>query len=184
MSERMKFLYSAEYRREVIIAKPFKGFYRKIEPARSKRLSNPSMQIDFPNASQIERLKNAVDSAEMTLRGGGIVSDVASAASSGRQIGQGGLKAWDTVKTVSKSGNVLVEGMAGGHSLAESVAEWQKGHYVCCVCSGLACGFFWAGAVAAMVPGGYGVWQFTTQAGSSMKVVTYTCRQVTGGRGF
>ena len=180
----MKFLYSVEYRREVIIAKPFKGFYGKIESARSKRLSNPSMQIDFPNASQIERLKNAVDSAEMTLRGGGIVSDVASAASSGRQIAETGLKAWDTTVTVAKSGNAMGEIMLGGHALGESIVELKKGHYFCCACSGIACSCFWVAAAASFIPGGYGVWQVTTQAGSSMKVVTYTCRQVTGGRGF
>lgn len=75
---KMKFLYSAEYRREVVISRPFKGFCRKIELARSKRSTDPSMQIDFPSVNQIEKLKNVVDSAELALRGGGTLADVAS----------------------------------------------------------------------------------------------------------
>ena len=73
------------------------------------------------------------------------------------------------------------EVMLGGHALAESIEEWRKGHYFCCVCSGIACSCFWVGSVAGLVPGGYGVWQAATQAGSISKGVTYTCRKVTGG---
>ena len=62
--------------------------------------------------------------------------------------------------------------MFGGHALGEAVVEWKKGHYLCCVCSGTACSCFWLGAFSGLVPGGYGVWQAATQAGSVAKGVT------------
>ena len=62
--------------------------------------------------------------------------------------------------------------MFGGHALGEAVVEWKKGHYLCRVCSGIACSCFWLGAFSGLVPGGYGVWQAATQAGSVAKGVT------------
>ena len=51
----MRFLYSGKYRRKVLVEKP------------CKRLK---MQVDFPARDQIGKLKNAVDAAEIKLRGG------------------------------------------------------------------------------------------------------------------
>ena len=71
--------------------------------------------------------------------------------------------------------------MLGADALGESIAEWRKGHYFCCVCSGITCSYFWVGSCAGLIPGGYGVWQAATQAGSVTKGVTYTCPRVIGG---
>ena len=174
----MKFLYSGNYRREIIIEKPFKGFCKKLQ---SKRSTDTKMQVDFPSKGQIEGLKKAVDSAEMNLRGGNIMTDYGSVVQSTKAAAEGGLKAWDTVVTVAKSGNAMGEIMLGGHALGEAIVEWRKGHYFCCVCSGIACSCFWVAAGASFVPGGYGVWQGATQAGGVAKGVTYTCRRITGG---
>lgn len=191
----MKFLYSVQYRREVVISRPFKGFCQKIKLARSKRSTDTSMQIDFPSASQIGKLKsavdstelalrngkNVVDSAELALRGGGTFADVTSAAKDAKALSENGLTAWKTTVTLAKTGNTAGFGMAGAQSLGESIVELKKGHYFCCVCSGIACSCFWVSALAGMIPGGYGVWQGASQAGATAKVVTYTCRKITGG---
>ena len=61
-----------EYRREIILKRPFRGFCKKLH---SKRSTDTKMQVDFPSASQIVKLKDAIDGAEKTLRGGSIISD-------------------------------------------------------------------------------------------------------------
>lgn len=195
---KIKFLYSGNYRREVMISRPFNGFCQKIKLTRSKRSNDPTMQIDFPSADQIGKVKNvvdsaelalrggksAVDSAELILRGGGTLSDAASAARDAKELGENGLRAWKTAVTVAKSGNTLGEGWLAAQSLGESIVEWKKGHYICCVCSGIACSCFLVGAVSALLPNGYSTWQAATQAGSAAKGVTMTCRQITGGKGL
>lgn len=172
-----KFLYSGKYRRQVLVGKPFK----RLSKAFKKRNTQAQMQIDFPSKGQIESLKNAVDAAEIKLRGGSIVTDYSTAVKGTKAVVEEGLKTWDTVVTVAKSGNAMGEIMLGGHALGESIAEWRKGHYFCCICSGVACSCFWVAAAASFIPGGYGVWQGATQAGAVTKGVTYTCRRVTGG---
>ena len=193
---KIKFLYSGDYRREIIISRPFKGFCRKI--AESKRTNDPTMQIDFPSAGQIGKLKNVVDStelalrngknvvdsAELTLRGGGTLSDAASAAKDAKAIAENGLRAWNTAVVLAKSGNVAGESWLAAQALAESIVEWKKGHYICCVCSGVACSCFLVGALAGLAPNGYTVWQSATQAGATAKGVTMTCRKLTGGKGI
>ena len=195
---KVKFLYSGDYRREVMISRPFKGFYQKIKLTRSKRSNDPTMQIDFPSADQIGKLKgvvdsaelalrdgkNVVDSAELILRGGGTLSDAAAAAKDAKALGENGLRAWETAVTLAKSGNMMGEGWLAAQSLAESIVEWKKGHYICCVCSGIACSCFFVGAVAGLFPNGYGAWQAATQAGATAKGVTMTCRKITGGKGL
>ena len=166
----MEFLYSGKYRRQVLVEKPIKRLFKGFQI----RNTQAKMQVDFPSKGQIEGLKNVVDAAEIKLRGGSIMSDYGS-------VLEGGLKAWDTTVTVAKSGNVMGEIMLGGHALGESIAEYKKGHYFCCACSGVACSCFWVAGIASLVPGGYGVWQAGTQAGAFTKGITYTCRQVTGG---
>lgn len=173
----MKFLYSGKYRRQVLIEKPFK----RVSKVSKRRNSQTKMQVDFPSKGQIESLKNVVDAAEIKLRRGSILTDYGSVVQGTKAVADTGLKTWDTVVTVAKSGNAMGEIMLGGHALGESIAEWKKGHYFCCVCSGVACSCFWVAAAASLIPGGYGVWQAATQAGSVTKGVTYTCRRVTGG---
>jgi hypothetical protein len=126
-------------------------------------------------------MKSAVDAAEIKLRGGSIVSDYGTVVEGAKAASGTGLKVWETGVTVAKSGNAMGEIMLGGHALGESIVEWKKGHYFCCVCSGIACSCFWVGSLATFIPGGYGVWQAATQAGAVTKGVTYTCRRVTGG---
>ena len=128
-----------------------------------------------------ESLKNVVDAAELKLRGGSILTDYGTVVQGTKAAAETGLKTWDSVVTVAKSGNAMGEIMLGGHALGESIAEWRKSHYFCCACSGVACSCFWVAAAASFIPGGYGVWQAATQAGSVTKGVTYTCRRVTGG---
>ena len=101
------------------------------------------------------------------------MTDYGSVVQGTKAVADTGLKTWDTVVTVAKSGNAMGE--------INLSAEWKKGHYFCCVCSGVACSCFWIAAAASLIPGGYGVWQAATQAGSVTKGVTYTCRRVTGG---
>ena len=173
----MKFLYSGEYRRQVLFEKPFK----RLSEVSKIRNTQAKMQVDFPSKGQIESLKNVVDAAELKLRGGNILTDYSTIVKGTASAAETGLKTWDSVVTVAKSGNAMGEVMLGGHALGESVAEWRKGHYFCCACSGVACYCFWVAAAASFIPGGYGVWQAATQAGSVTKGVTYTCRRVTGG---
>ena len=173
-----KFLFSRKYRRQVLIEKPFKRLSSKVSKIRN---TQPQMQIDFPSRGQIESLKTAVDAAEIKLRGGSILSDYGSVVKGTKDVAEGGLKAWETTVTVAKSGNAMAEVMLGGHALGESIQEWKKGHYFCCVCSGIACSCFWVAAAASFIPGGYGIWKGATQAGGVTKGVTYTCRRVTGG---
>ena len=127
------------------------------------------MQIDFPSRGQIESLKNVVDAAEIKLRGGSMLTDYGNVVQGTKAAAEGGLKAWDTVVTVAKSGNAMSEIMLGGHALGESIVEWKKGHYFCCVCSGVAYLCFWVASIASFVPGGYGIWKAATQAGAVTK---------------
>jgi hypothetical protein len=173
----MKFLYSGKYRRQVLVEKPFK----RLSEVSKIRNGQAKMQVNFPSKGQIESLKNVVDAAELKLRGGNILTDYSTVVKGTAAAAETGLKTWDSVVTVAKSGNAMGEVMLGGHALGESVAEWRKGHYFCCACSGVACSCFWVAAAASFIPGGYGVWQAATQAGSVTKGVTYTCRRVTGG---
>ena len=163
----MKFLYFGKYRREVLFEKPCKKLYKI---GQSKRNSNPKMQVDFPSRDMIGKLKNVVDAAEIKLRGRSIVTDYGAV-----------VQAWDTTVTIAKSGNAMGEIMLGGHALGEALVELKKGHYFCCAGCGAVCSCLWVGALTGPVPGGYGVWQAATQAGSITKGVTYTCRRVTGG---
>ena len=135
----------------------------------------------FPSRDQLERLKNAVDAAEIKLRGGSIITDYSAVVQGTKAAAETGLKTWDTGATLPKPGNAMGEIVLGDHALGESIAEWKKGHYFCCVCSGIACSCFWVRALTVLVFGGYGVWQAATQAGSVTKGVTYTYRKVTGG---
>ena len=173
----MKFLCSGKYRRQVLVGKPFK----RLSKIYKKRNTQAQMQMDLPSKGQIESLKNVVDAAEMKLRGGSILTDYGTVVKGTKVVAEEGLKVWDTAVTVAKSGNAMGEVMLGGHALGESIVEWKKGHYFCCICSGVACSCFWVAAGASLVPGGYGVWQAATQAGAVTKGVTYTCRRVTGG---
>ena len=173
----MRFLFSGKYRREVLVEKPFK----RLSKMSKIRNSQAKMQVDFPSKGQIESLKNVVDAAEIKLRGGSILTDYSTVVQGTKAAAETGLKTWDTAVTLAKSGNAMGEIMIGGHALGESIAEFRKGHYFCCVCSGVACSCFWVAAAASFIPGGYGVWQAATQAGSVTKGVTYTCRRVTGG---
>ena len=177
----MRFIYSGKYRREVLVEKPIKRLFKI---GQSKRNSHAKMQVDFPSRDQLGRLKNAVDAAEIKLRGGSIIRDYGAVVEGTKAAAETGLRTWDTGVTLAKSGNAMGEIMLGGHALGESIAEWKKGHYFCCVCSGIACSCFWVGALAGFIPGGYGVWQAATQAGSVTKGVTGVCRKVTGGHGF
>jgi len=173
----MKFLYSGKYRRQVLFEKPFK----RLSKMSKKRNSQPKMQVDFPSKGQIESIKNVVDAAEIKLRGGSVLTDYGTVVEGTKVAAETGLKAWDTAITVAKSGNAMGEIMLGGHALGESIVEWRKGHYFCCIYSGVACSCFWIAAASSFIPGGYGVWQGATQAGAVTKGVTYTCRRVTGG---
>jgi hypothetical protein len=173
----MKFLYSGKYRRQVLVEKPFK----RLSKVSKIRNTQAKMQVDFPSKGQIESLKNVVDAAEIKLRGGSVLSDYGTVVQGTKAAAETGLKTWDTVVTAAKSGNAMGEITLGGHALGESIVEWRKGHYFCCICSGVACSCFWVAAAASFVPGGYSVWQGATQAGAVTKGVTYTCRRVTGG---
>ena len=173
----MKFLYSGKYRRQVLFEKPFK----RLSKVSKIRNTQAKMQVDFPSKGQIESLKNVVDAAEIKLRGGSVLSDYGTVVQGTKAAAETGLKTWDTVVTAAKSGNAMGEITLGGHALGESIVEWRKGHYFCCICSGVACSCFWVAAAASFVPGGYSVWQGATQAGAVTKGVTYTCRRVTGG---
>jgi hypothetical protein len=127
----MRFLSSAKYRRKVIIQKPFKGFCKIVQ---QKRNPETKMQIDFPSENQIGQLKNAVDAAEIKLRGGSIFSDYDTMVKGTKVAAETGLKAWDTGVTIAKSGNAFGEIALGAHALAESIVEWKKGHYICRRC--------------------------------------------------
>ena len=142
-------IFSTKYRREVLIEKPFKGFCKIVQ---SKRNGDAQMQIDFPSSDQIGQLKKAVDTAEMTLRGGSMTSDYNGIVQGTKGAAEGGLKAWKSVETIVKAGNGFAEIGLGGHSLVESIHEWRKGHYLCCVCSGIACSCFWIAAISGYIP--------------------------------
>ena len=145
----MKFLYSGKYRRQVLIEKPFK----RVTKVSKRRNSQTKMQVDFPSKGQIESLKKVVDAAEIKLRGESILTDYDSVVQGTKAVADTGLKTWDTVVTVAKSGNAMGEIMLGGHALGESIAELKKGHYICCVCSGVACSCFWIAAAATLDAG-------------------------------
>jgi hypothetical protein len=140
------------------------------------------MQVDFLSRDQIGQLKNAVDAAEIKLRGGSILTDYGDVVKGTKAVAETGLKAWGITTTVAKLVNAFGKIMLGGHALEEAMVDWKKKHYFCCVCSGVACSCFWVDVIAGLVPSGYDVWQAATQTGSVAKGVTYTCRKVT--RGF
>ena len=103
-----------------------------------------------------------MDNVELKLRGGDAVT-------------QGlirGLKLWDAGKTSAQTVNVLAETFLATHALGEAIIEWEKGHYLCCVCSGIACSCFYIGASARLMPVGYGVWKGASKAGAVAKGVT------------
>ena len=128
----MKFLYSGKYRRQVLVEKPFK----RLSKVSKIRNTQAKMQAGFPSKGQIESLKNVVDAAEIKLRGGSVLTGYGTVVQGTKAAAETGLKAWDTTITVAKSGNAMAEIMLGGHALGESVMEWKKGHYFCCMCSG------------------------------------------------
>ena len=128
----MKFLYSGKYRRKVVIEKPLRELSKVVQP---KRNTDTKMQVDFPSRDQIGKLKNAVDAAELKLLGVGLLNDYNTFVKGTKAVGETGLKAWDTTATIAKSGNAFGEFVIGGHALGESIVEWKKGHYICCVCS-------------------------------------------------
>ena len=134
--------------------RPFKGFCKTVKKrttdARMKWESESylSKLKDFPSVKSVNKLKNIVDGVEIKLRGGSVVSDYGGAV-------KGSLKAWDAAgKTTTQTVNVLGETAVGTHALGEAIAEWQKGHYFCCVCSGIACSCFYVKAAASLIPGG------------------------------
>lgn len=86
-----EFLYSANYRRKIIIEKSFKEFCKIVQ---SKRNTDAKMQVDFPSSNQIGKLKNAVDVAETTLRSGSLVSDYGNVVQGTKAAAETGLKAW------------------------------------------------------------------------------------------
>jgi hypothetical protein len=83
-----------------------------------------------------------VDATELQLRGGGIMSDYGAAVQGTKKVTQSAGKLWDTGTTIAKSGNAFGEIALGGQTLRKSMEEWNKGHYFCCVCSGIACSCF------------------------------------------
>lgn len=113
--------------------------------------------MDFPSREQLGKLKDAVDAAEIKLRGGNIVTGYGAAFQGAKAAAETGLRTWDTVETVAKSGNAMGGIMLGGHALGEALVEYKKGHYFCCACSGIACACFWIGAVSTFIPGGYSI---------------------------
>ena len=125
----MKFLYSGKYRREVLVEKPIK----KLSKMSKIRNNQAKMQVDFPSRDQIESLKNVVDAAEAKLRGRSVLTDYGTLVEGTKAAAETGLRTWDTAVTVAKSGNAMGEVMLGGHALGESIVEWKKGHYFCCV---------------------------------------------------
>jgi hypothetical protein len=109
-----KFLCSGKYRRQVLIGKPFK----RLSKVYKKRNTQAQMQMDFPSKGQIESLKNAVDAAEIKLRGGSILTDYGTVVKGTKAVAEEGLKTWDTVVTVAKSGNAMGEIMQAAMPLA------------------------------------------------------------------
>ena len=117
-----------------------------------------------------EGVKEIITATELELRGGGPFT--------------GALNAWDTTKTAAQGVNIIAESTLGTQALGDAIAEWKKGHYFCCVCSGVACGCFFTGAIACAVPGGYGVWKVASTSGCYAKAVTGVCRKITAGKGI
>ena len=85
-----KFIFSPNYRREILCEKPFKGFCKKSEFYRNKTTKNSTTDItmqleggyvaklkDFPSIDFITQLKDVIDSAELKLPGGNAVTVVA-----------------------------------------------------------------------------------------------------------
>ena len=77
----------------------------------------------------IWKTKEAVDNVELKFRGGDTVTQGLTS----------GLKLWDPTKKSAQTINVLGETALGTHALGEAIVELRKGHYFCCVCSGIAC---------------------------------------------
>ena len=90
---------------------------------------------DFLPVESVSKLKDIVDGMNIKLRYGSLVSDY------GRAV-QGGLQAWGAGKTNAQTVNVLGETALRTHALGEAITEWKKRHYLCCVCSGVACSCF------------------------------------------
>jgi hypothetical protein len=61
------------------------------------------------------------------------------------------------------------------------MVEWRKGHYICCVCSRVACSCLYTSAAVGLIPEGYGIWEAGTKIGSVTKGGTMVCRKVKGG---
>ena len=171
--QKRRFILSANYRRRCLASSL--GF----EKARN---NHPTMVEggyiaklkEFPSEDSVGQLKQVVDGFELKLRGGDVVSDSLN----------NGLRLWDAGKTSAQTANVLAETALGTHALGEAIVEWRKGHYFCCVCSGVACSCFYVGAAASLIPGGYGVWKAASKVGAISKGVTGVCRKVTGGHGL
>lgn len=103
---------------------------------------------EFPaSADSLVQFKEAVDNVELRIRGGNAVT----------QGLNNGLKLWDAGKTGAQTINVLVETALGTHALGEALVEWRKGHYFCCVYSGIACSCLYTGATTRLIQGGYGI---------------------------
>jgi len=62
---------------------------------------------------------------------------------------------------------LLVYGGLGTELLGDAIVEWQKGHYFCCMCSGVACSCFYVAAAVSLIPGGYVVWSSVSKAGAA-----------------
>lgn len=168
----------------MFIVSPFSAFREVLIRRLSKKVQakrKTKMQVNFPSRDQIAKLKGVVDKTEARLRGGTILDDYNAVVEGTKAATETGLRVWDASLTVAQSGNVMTQIMLGGSTLAESITEFRKGHYFCCVCGCIACSYFWVGAIAGYVPGGYGVWKVATSAGMVTKGVTYTCRKITGG---
>jgi hypothetical protein len=109
-----------------------------------KRIVDPKMDISedaifsqivhFPTIEQVEKLKQVVDAAELELRGGSMLSDYGTAVKGAQKAGELSLKIWEAGQTFAQSGNAIGETMLGAHALKDSIVEWRKGHYFCCVC--------------------------------------------------
>ena len=155
--KKRKFLFSGQYRRECLTNGLRCGFGKiPVENGKKKRTTDLKMMDggyverikNFPAAPEtLVEIKDVIDGIELKFRGGDAVTSGLT----------NGLKLWDTGKTGAQTVNVLGETALGTHALGEAVTKWRKGHYFCCVCSGVMCLCFDVGATAILIPGGYGV---------------------------
>jgi hypothetical protein len=105
--------------------------------------------LNRPTFEDIKKLKDFVDSTELEFRGGGILD--------------GSLRSWDDSQMLAKSANVM--GNLGTKFLDDSIIEWRKGYYICCICSGVACLCFFVAAGAWLILGDFGVCKVATKSG-------------------